>query len=257
MIEKRRTQDNEDDLVLLFGVPNDIMSEDGGTDELGRALPESTHPQSPNRRERRRERSQRHSNLSSKHGAQEGYASDSNLSPSDESDFQMAISSLKDKIQTKLFEDVKAKAFKDPKHGIMLWFKEWQEKYPDLYTNAFGGMGLVQAWEFWGRVELLGWLPLDHEPRLEEFKWYTRLHEYSHPGGEEEEDIRPEDDLPVQMISTMLIPRFNTLITGGAFDPYSAKQIPHLIDLTEQIEASVGSDNNRFSVRLFSCSLWL
>lgn len=250
MIEKRRMDNNEDDLVLLFGVPPDMMNGEGeGVDELGRALPEATHPQSSLRGERRISRANRHFTANTDHrNDPSGYSTDSTLSPSDLQDFQIALNSLKDKIQSILFSDVKAKAFKDPKNGILIWFKEWREKYPGEYNNAFGGMGLVQAWEFWARTELLGWLPLESEPRLDEFKWYSRLHEYSHPEGgyEEEEGLRPEDDLPAQMVGTMLVPRLNALILGGAFDPYSRSQIPTLIDLVEQIEATLGSDHARF-----------
>jgi GC-rich sequence DNA-binding factor len=65
---------------------------------------------------------------------------------------------------------------------------------------------------------------------------------------EETEPIRPEDDLPTNMCSTMLIPRLNALIAGGAFDAYSSTQIPRLIDMAEHLEAYLGTENIRFSV---------
>lgn len=52
------------------------------------------------------------------------------------------------------------------------------------------------------------------------------------------------------MTSTMLIPRLNALIMGGAFDPYSSQQVGNAIDLVEQIEIGVGADNIRFKVRI-------
>ena len=64
----------------------------------------------------------------------------------------------------------------------------------------------------------------------------------------EEEVVRPEDDLAVNMCSTMLVPRLNALIAGGAFDAFSSVQIPWLIDMAEQVEASLGTENIRFSV---------
>jgi GC-rich sequence DNA-binding factor len=85
-------------------------------------------------------------------------------------------------------------------------------------------------------------------PQIEDFKWFTQLHEISRPDSEDIEELRPEDDLPVNMCSTMLIPKLNALIAGGALDPYSSKQILRVIDLAEQIEASLGSDNIRYSV---------
>jgi GC-rich sequence DNA-binding factor len=88
--------------------------------------------------------------------------------------------------------------------------------------------------------------------RLDEFKWYTQLYEYAHSQEmeqeEETEPIRPEDDLSTNMCSTMLIPRLNALIAGGAFDTYSSTQIPRLIDMAEHLEAYLGTENIRFSV---------
>jgi hypothetical protein len=79
-----------------------------------------------------------------------------------------------------------------------------------------------------------------------------QLYEYTHSQGmeqgEETEEIRPEDDLATNMCSTMLIPRLNALISGGAFDAYSSKQIPRLIDMAEHLEAYLGRENIRFSV---------
>jgi len=79
-----------------------------------------------------------------------------------------------------------------------------------------------------------------------------QLYEYTHARSveqeEEEEVVRPDDDLPVNMCSTMLIPRLNALIAGGALDAYSSTQIPRLIDMAEQVEAHLGTENIRFSV---------
>jgi len=163
MIEKRRMDDNEDDLVLLYGVPVDRQEGRNPVDELGRDVVSSTTPQSAVRRERRHERARRHLG-DPQNGipiSEVGYATDAEMSPSDTADFEQAMGALRKKVQSDIFKDVKAKAFRDPKHGIAVWFKEWKEKWPDIYQNAFGGMGLVQAWEFWARVELIGWIPLD------------------------------------------------------------------------------------------------
>ncbi|KAG8806701.1 hypothetical protein FRC17_004852 [Serendipita sp. 399] len=209
MITKRRMDDNEDDLVLLYGVPAEAL-ESESTDELGRTIPSSTAVKSTVRQERRQARSRRHSSPSD-----EGYGTDSQLETSDAVDFEEAIKTLKGKVQSQLFEDVKAKSFRDPRQGVGLWFGEWKEKWPEIYQNAFGDMGLVQAWEFWARVELLGWLPLEATPRLDEFQWYSQLYERAHPNPDTEaDDLRPEEDLPGNMCRTMLIPRFNALISG-------------------------------------------
>ncbi|KAG8754904.1 hypothetical protein FRC14_004538 [Serendipita sp. 396] len=242
MITKRRMDDNEDDLVLLYGVPLDISEAEQTTDELGRTLPSTTSAQSAVRRERRQVRSRRHSSMPS----DEGYATDSELERSDAIDFDEAIKTLKEKVQFKLFEDVKAKAFRDPRQGVGLWFGEWRDKWPEIYRNAFGDMGLVQAWEFWARVELLGWLPLENSPHLDEFQWYSQLYERAHPDPDMEEELRPEDDLPGNMCRTMLIPRLNALVSGGGLDAYSRRQVSRAIDIAEQIEASLGDEGDRY-----------
>lgn len=250
MITKRRTDDNEDDLVLIFGVPLDLQNQEAVTDELGRGLPSNSKPQSAVRKERRQARTQRHTSSS----MEEGYATDAALSAGDAADFQQAMTSLKEKVDTELLEDVKAKAYRDPRHGIAVWFREWKEKWPDVYMNAFGGMALVQCWEYWARMEQLRWLPFDHTPRLEEFKWYSQLHDYAHPEMEEDEEVRPEDELPIIMCSNMLIPRLNAIIAGGAFDAYSKPHVLRAIDLAEQVEASLGRENIRYSSLLTSIS---
>ena len=163
MISKRRRDDNEDDLVLLYGVPAELQASEDQVDELGRAIPSSTGADSAVRRERRQERARRHAtnSVGGTPVSEQGYATDSELASADAADFEQAITLLRTKVQEEVFKDVKAKAFRDPKHGIAVWFKDWKEKWSDIYHNAFGGMGLVHAWEFWARVELIGWMPLD------------------------------------------------------------------------------------------------
>lgn len=40
------------------------------------------------------------------------------------------------------------------------WFAEWRLVYGDSYRDAWGGLGLVAAWEFWARLEAIGWDPI-------------------------------------------------------------------------------------------------
>jgi GC-rich sequence DNA-binding factor len=60
-----------------------------------------------------------------------------------------------------LLSDVRAAEFRDPSLGLAKWFGEWRGRFGDSYTGAWGGLGLVGAWEFWVRLELLGWNPLE------------------------------------------------------------------------------------------------
>lgn len=50
------------------------------------------------------------------------------------------------------------------------------------------------------------------------------------------------------MISTAVAPRFCKTLEAGAFDAYSARNVRRLIDLAEQIEASIGTDSNKYQV---------
>lgn len=67
-----------------------------------------------------------------------------------------------------------------------------------------------------------------------------------------ESDIGPGGDMVSSMISQAIIPRLSKIIEGGAFDPYSARHTRRMIDIVEQVEASVDQEGVRFQVRDFS-----
>jgi GC-rich sequence DNA-binding factor len=52
------------------------------------------------------------------------------------------------------------------------------------------------------------------------------------------------------MVSTAVIPRLCKLIDGGALDVYSAKHVRRVIDLAEEVEASVEDGNAKLQVLL-------
>ena len=54
------------------------------------------------------------------------------------------------------------------------------------------------------------------------------------------------------MISTALIPRFCRLLESGALDAYSATDVRRLVDLAEQVEASVERQSLKFEMLLKS-----
>lgn len=158
MITKRRAQDDEDDLTFFMGtLPSTAESEPEELDEMGRLVPR----QNPTvaRRERRSYRTSRHVRRPATQ-EEEGYSTDSSLAPSDGADFQAALASLSSKVMDVL-DDVKSDEFKDPSVGVGKWFGNWRKKFSDTYTGAFGGLGMISAWEFWVRLELLGWDPTE------------------------------------------------------------------------------------------------
>ena len=52
------------------------------------------------------------------------------------------------------------------------------------------------------------------------------------------------------MISTALIPRLCKLVEGGAFDAYSEQHVRRMVDLAEEVEASVETGKMKFQVRI-------
>ena len=86
---------------------------------------------------------------------------------------------------------------------------------------------------------------------LDEFSWYTSLHEYSGSPGDEDEDRGLDDDLVSAMISTAIVPLICRRVEAGAFDPFSAVITRNMINLAEQVEASIGKDNHKFQAITF------
>jgi GC-rich sequence DNA-binding factor len=142
----RRTAEDEDDLSLFLGqIPQPASVEQPKA---------SRQERSTARLIRRIHRRQVGADLA----AEEGFSTDSSLSSDQEEDFQLAITKLKEKAED-ILNDVRAGEFRDPSQGLGKWFREWKEKYEDIYVGAWGGLGLVGAWEFWARLEILGWNP--------------------------------------------------------------------------------------------------
>lgn len=255
MVVKRRQEDDEDDACLFLRIAEPTMSE--GVDDLGRLPPSAnTGPQAPIRKARRADRERRLTPASD--AIAQGAITDSELPDSDAADFQSAMNSLWGKIGAVL-EDVQLKEFKDARLAVAERFADWRSRYPETYTGTWGGLGAVGAWEFWARLEMVGWDPLRGEVRtLDSFGWYTGLYDYSRPkppdsmdrdeDDEEESPLGPDGDLVASMITTTVIPRICALIAGGAFDPYSMKDVRKVIDLAEQIEMSVARGETKFLV---------
>lgn len=256
-ISQRRRDDNESDLSLVYGSPPEPPVEEE-FDELGRIVPRA-NPISLRKERRatcvaRRHRRQLRKGVTEVDDREEGYSTDSSLPPSDDQDYRTAV----ERIATggeDILSDVQAVEFTDPSLGLGKWFGQWRNRYGDSYTGAWGGLGLVGAWEFWVRLELLGWNPLESSEALDEFTWYSSLHEYSRPKDEDEEgdeEPSPDGDLVSAMISTTVVPRICKLLEAGAFDPHSIPNIRKMIDTAEQVEASIGSDHHKFLMVLKS-----
>jgi GC-rich sequence DNA-binding factor len=167
MIAQRRQADTQDDLSLLFGSLPTTANEPEEVDDLGRIVPRANP--AALRRERRaaritrrlhREREREAKNVATQRNQEEGYSTDTSLSASDALDYQSAMERITNDGHD-LLSDVRAAEFKDPSLGLAKWFGEWRRRFGDSYTGAWGSLGIVGAWEFWVRLELLGWNPLE------------------------------------------------------------------------------------------------
>ncbi|KAI0058268.1 hypothetical protein BV25DRAFT_1919473 [Artomyces pyxidatus] len=255
MIRQRRLADSEDDLSSFLGTlpvaPHTAPEE---LDELGRIVPRG-NPLAA-RRDRQTARINRRT-LRRQRAAppndEEGYSTDATLPPSDAADYRTALHKLSGR-RDKVLSDVRAAEFRTPSRGIGEKFGEWRERFSDSYTGAWGGLGLVGAWEFWVRLEMLGWNPFEDARSLDSFGWYSDLHKYSRPRRDEDEDeepdLGPDGDLVSAMISTAVIPRLAKVVENGALDPVSRKDVRRMIDLAEEIEISLEKSNLKFQVLL-------
>lgn len=166
MVSKRRRLDDEDDIALFLGIPPPSPQPEK-MDEFGRIISSSNSADPSVRASRRTSRLNRR--LLRKNRSQsvstdsqtddDGYSTDGSLSPSDANDFRLAIDKLKQR-RKGVLSDVRAEEFRDPQLGLAKWFGEWRREYEDSYVGAWGGLGLVAAWEFWGRLEMVAWDPI-------------------------------------------------------------------------------------------------
>ncbi|VDB84202.1 unnamed protein product [Peniophora sp. CBMAI 1063] len=254
MVAQRRRTDDADDLTAFLGaLPVAAHTEPEELDELGRIIPKANPAAA--RRDRREARAARRTKRQQAPNRRvendEGYSTDASLPPSDASDYRAAMASLAEK-RDDILADVRADEFRDPSKGLSKWFGEWREKYRDVYAGAWGGLGLVGAWEFWVRLEIVGWSPFDSSKGLDDFKWYAQLHEYSQAGASPSDESENVDggDLATSMITTAVIPRIAKVIENGGFDPWSARHVRRAAELAEELEMSMSKMDLKFQMYL-------
>ena len=164
MVTKRRAADDSDDLSLFLGVAPAAQDEEAEeqTDELGRVRKpyDESGYNSGVRKARRSDRiARRQRRRPAPLEEDDGYSTDSTLGAADSADYKAAQASVGSRVEG-LLGDVKAEDFRDPELGLAVRFGDWRTKYDEEYRNAFGGLAMVQAWEFYARGEMVGWDPL-------------------------------------------------------------------------------------------------
>ncbi|KAK7035518.1 hypothetical protein VNI00_011811 [Paramarasmius palmivorus] len=240
MVSSRRQQDDEDDLSVFLG-PLPLLED---TETTREADPQATRRQRRIARVSRRQ--QRQLRQKARPAEEEGYSTDSEIPPADEDAYRSALRSVITQTQDVL-SDVKAKEFLDPGQGQ---WGVWREKYADSYVGAWGGLGVVSVWEFWARLECIGWDCIEDKKGLESFRWYQGLYDYSRPGDPSDtaRELGPDGDLVSSMITTAIIPRMSKIIEGGALDVYSHSHIRRVIDIMEELEATIEPGSPKLQV---------
>lgn len=161
LLNRRRTVDDEDDLALFLGVPLPSI-ESQEVEDMGRSRQIEAGPSAGVRRARRTARDGRRTRrrgLAACPAEEDGFSTDSTLAEGDAEDYNAAQTVL-DRRVAALLEDVKAEDFRDPEKGLAVRFGQWRSRYEEEYVNAFGGLAMVQAWEFWARGGMVNWEPL-------------------------------------------------------------------------------------------------
>lgn len=162
---KRRLLDDTDDLSLCVGIVAATEREGPDeVDELGRTLrrADESGTYSGVRRARREERQARRMRRRARQTVpiteEDGFSTDSTLGEGDAEDYETAQKSLQARVNA-LSTDVKAEDFRDPELGLAVRFGGWRTQYEEEYNNAYGGLAMVQGWEYWARQEMIGWEP--------------------------------------------------------------------------------------------------
>lgn len=277
MVNRRRKDDDADDLALFVGVArnNGNINQAGEleVDEMGRirSTTDNSRPQSGARKYRReaRQRRREHRRIS-RHVVtpeeEDGFSTDSSLGEADAEDYDLAQQNLVSRVKS-LSDDVKAEEFRDPNVGLATRFGDWRKKYNEEYMSAYGGLAMVQAWEYWARKEMVGWEPSRSKKSLDSFKWFHALHNYSRPkadhrdddgaNGNENEDsdedmdieeepaVGLEGDLVTAMVSSTVTKNINAAIQAGAYDIYSLRQTRILVDLLDMVTEYTGKQNSK------------
>ncbi|KAA1130612.1 hypothetical protein PGTUg99_010963 [Puccinia graminis f. sp. tritici] len=293
LIFKRRYEDLSDDLVLFkdgeVGVirpsstkpsSRDEESEpskaeqESEVDELGRSRPElDISPHAPSRTSRRNDRAHRRKRrvaaASIEHTVEEddeGFSTDDSLSPADSSDLMSASKSLYDSSRAILL-DITNPVFLSPTHpgSIFDRFMSWRSKYPEEYGNAFGNLALVQAWEFWVRVEIVSglniwglreWVKSEDKRGIENWEWMRGLERYEHEiqSGSQADSADPQESVIAAMISTVVIPLLLPIIKSS-YDPFSTRATTKSLQLAEQVSYVLETEGNPTYDKLIKCFL--
>lgn len=271
IVARRRFEDDSDDVALFTGAdvstkwPPKLRSADdddeetaaeeeeaakegaGDVDEMGRTRRDyDTTPRSALRVARRGERERRQASAQ-----RPDDWTDDELVQDDTQDLFDAIKALRETLRD-IFDDVTVDDFRDPNLGIRARFAEWRESFADEYWTAFGGLALVQVWEFWIRVELAMWNPFavahlpPPPPSLDTCRWHKDLLSYGQEGVDPSTGNDESEEIVNSAVVSTVVPKLEKL-ARESYDPLSRAQTSKALAAIDDVSYCVDRTSPRFT----------
>ncbi|KAM9273843.1 LOW QUALITY PROTEIN: intron Large complex component GCFC2 [Cariama cristata] len=170
----------------------------------------------------------------------EGMSSDDELTPTEVNEFRRAKVDNVLEDSRKVFEDVHAD-FCDIRKILL---KEWKEKFPDSYREAYISFCLPKLLNPLIRLQLINWNPLEQNfTELEEMPWFRAIEEFSDANNiPESKDDDPDGEVLPKVIEKTILPKI-TAFVKSVWDPLSTSH-KNLVQLCNNIfEKQVLSKN--------------
>ncbi|XP_040314325.1 intron Large complex component GCFC2 isoform X1 [Herpailurus yagouaroundi] len=219
---KRRQDELKHESTYLQQLSRKAETSTNGSLAVGEKTPWILEEIESRRSQRRQARA-----LSGNCDHQEGTSSDDELSSADMIDFQKTQGEiLRD--HKKIFEDVHDDFCNI--QNILLKFKQWREKFPDSYYEAFISLCIPKLLNPLIRLQLIDWNPLKFDAvGLKQMPWFTSIEEYM---ASSMEDSKKEDGSDKKILSAIInktvIPRLTDFVEF-IWDPLSTSQTTSLI----------------------------
>uniref|UniRef100_A0A8C3U413 GCF C-terminal domain-containing protein n=1 Tax=Catharus ustulatus TaxID=91951 RepID=A0A8C3U413_CATUS len=114
--------------------------------------------------------------------------------------------------------------------------KEWKEKFPDSYCDAYISFCLPKLLNPLIRVHLISWNPLENFTELEEMPWFRAIEEFSDAENvsESKRDDDHDDEVLPRVIEKTILPKI-TAFVKSVWDPLSTSQTKNLVQLCNNI----------------------
>ncbi|XP_029892950.1 intron Large complex component GCFC2 isoform X3 [Aquila chrysaetos chrysaetos] len=115
--------------------------------------------------------------------------------------------------------------------------KEWKEKFPDSYCDAYISFCLPKLLNPLIRVQLINWTPLEQNfTELEEMPWFRAIEEFSDAKNvsESKRDDDTDQEVLPRVIEKTILPKI-TAFVKSVWDPLSTSQTKNLVQLCNNI----------------------